>query len=563
VIGVIPKEHETGTVEEFFQLFKTPWELYRAGESYDVVLASGAAPEGVTAKLVLVYGSNVHCIDRETGAVQVARLQNAKLDWRGNQIPLYGQLLTFKPTGRPTICTTTASEVAAIEVEPKNPRIIRLGYDLFEEIAFLLTAGQPVENALVATLDLHIALLRNLILGSGVPLIEIPPAPAGYDFAACLTHDIDFVGIRRHKFDHTMWGFLYRSTLGAAWNSVRGKVSLRRLMECWKAAVKLPFVYLGWARDFWMPFEWYLEVEKNLSPTYFFIPFKRRRGDKVTVSHAERRGCAYDITDIPDWIARLQAEGCEIGVHGIDAWHSIEMGREELNRVASVAGKGELGMRSHWLLSDGNTYRVLEQAGYSYDSTCGYNETPGYRSGTTQVFRPPGARKLLELPMHIQDGALFLPGRLGLSETEAERRCEAFVESAQKGGGVLTVLWHDRSHGPERFWGDFYVELIKMLKARKAWFGTAAQVVAWFRKRREVTFQSIRGADAMRRIYLCGTPGQVIPPFRVRIHATGSHDGAETRTVDVAWDGDSDFDPQPVVSSSVRDTTRSVAANAA
>ncbi len=562
VIGVVPRELETQAIEEFFQLFKTPWELYRAGEPYDVVLASGEVPEGATAQLILAYGSSLRRIDQETGAVQVARLQKAKLDWRGNQIPLYGQLLTFESTGRPVICTTTASEVAAMEVAESDPRIIRLGYDLFSEIAFLLTEGQPVANALVPTLDLHIMLLRDLMLDSGVSVIEIPPVPAGHDFAVCLTHDIDFVGIRQHKFDHTMWGFLYRSTLGAARNFVRGKVSFRRLIECWKAAVTLPFVYLGWARDFWMPFEWYLKVEKNLAPTYFLIPFKRRQGDKVTVSHAERRGCAYDITDIPDWVARLQVEGCEIGVHGIDSWHSVEKGREERNRVANVAGESEMGMRSHWLLHDENTYRVLERAGYSYDSTCGYNETPGYRSGTTQVFRPPGTRKLLELPMHIQDGALFYPRRLGLSETEAGQQCQVFIESAQKHGGVLTVLWHDRSHGPERYWGDFYLELVQMLKARKAWFATALQVVTWFRKRREVTFQSVRGADAMRLLHPGATQRTVVPPFRVRIHTAGRH-GAETRTFDVAWDGDSDFDPQVVAGSCLRGNARSVPANAA
>jgi len=32
-----------------------------------------------------------------------------------------------------------------------------------------------------------------------------------------------------------------------------------------------------------MPFEWYLQVEKDLSPTWFFIPFKGRPGDKVSV----------------------------------------------------------------------------------------------------------------------------------------------------------------------------------------------------------------------------------------------------------------------------------------
>jgi len=297
-----------------------------------------------------------------------------------------------------------------------------------------------------------------------------------------------------------------------------------------------------------MPFEWYLDVEKNLSATYFLIPFKRRRGDKVTVSHAERRGSAYDITDIPDWVARLQAEGCEIGVHGIDAWHSIEKGREELNRVASVAGTSKLGMRSHWLLRDGNTYRVLEQAGYRYDSTCGYNETPGYRSGTTQVFRPPGARELLELPMHIQDGALFYPKRLGMSEAEAWRRCEAFIANAEKLGGVLTVLWHDRSPAPERFWGDFYVRLVDELKSRRAWFGAGEQVVTWFRERRDITFERVNDAEGNGHIRLRGRKRSIAPPLRVRIHSPADSAGAgrNQKVSDLAWDGRGEFDPRPV-----------------
>ena len=36
----------------------------------------------------------------------------------------------------------------------------------------------------------------------------------------------------------------------------------------------------------------------------------------------------------------------------------------------------------HWLLHDANTPSVLDEAGYAYDSTVGYNETIGYRAGT-------------------------------------------------------------------------------------------------------------------------------------------------------------------------------------
>jgi hypothetical protein len=548
VIGVIANEHERAAVEEFFQLFKTPWEFHREGETYDVVLVSGDLPQGVRARLILVFGSEVSRTDRAASAVPLARHLGAKLDWRGSQIPLCGHLLTFERDGRPVICTTATAEAAGMEFERGNPRLIRLGYDLFAEMLVLLTAGQPVEHAAAPTLDLHIALLRELILGSGVSLLEIPPTPAGHDFAVCLTHDIDFVGIRRHKLDHTMLGFLHRATLGAAHNFIRGRVSFRHVVRCWKAVATLPFIHLGWAKDYWMPFEWYLKAEENLSPTYFLIPFKHQPGERVKARHARRRASCYDVTEIPEWVARVQAGGGEVGVHGIDAWHSVEKGREELGRVAAVTGggHGEMGIRMHWLLHDLNTCRLLEQAGYGYDSTGGYNERPGYRHGTGQVFRPPGTRTLLELPMHIQDGALFFPQRLGLSEGEARQHCDVFVGNARKLGGVLTLLWHDRSHGPERFWGDFYVELIQKLKSHKAWFGTAGQVVGWFRKRRAVTFRVVRGEDGSRQVRVCGDGRAVTPPFCVRMQSAGSR-GAAPQTVDHVWDGGADFELQPAV----------------
>ena len=541
MIGVIPQKDEIRVVEEFFQLFKTPWEMYRAGVSYDVVLATVGAVPGVDARLVLVYGSVISSSDEEANLTPRTRRKNVRVAYRKRQFPLYGEVLTFGKAGQHVVCATADSEAVGIETQAAGPRVVRMGYDLFQEVAFLLTVGQPVENAHLPTLELHIGILKDLILNTGIPVLEIPPSPAGYDFAVCLTHDIDFVGIQRHKFDHTMWGFLHRSTLGATRDFVLRKLSFARLVKCWKAAASLPFVYWGWMKDFWMPFDWYLKVEKNLSPTYFFIPFKHRRGDNVSVSHPERRASAYDIADIPGWTARLMAEGCEIGVHGIDAWHSVDKGREELKRVAAVTGRPEMGIRVHWLLRDENTYQVLEDAGYAYDSTAGYNEAPGYRCGTTQTFRPLSARTLLELPLHIQDGALFFPNRLGLSEREAWPRCEAFIDNARQFGGVLTVLWHDRSPGPERFWGDFYVRLVERLKSMEVWFGTASQVVSWFRKRRGVAFERIE-ADGTTRVKLCGLGQRITPPLKVRFYSPASRDNSP-KVTDLVWDGDTDIEP--------------------
>jgi hypothetical protein len=544
LIGIVARADQSDVVAEFFELFKTPWEFYRPGKAYEVVIATTSDIPQVSAKLLLVCGAGNKNIDAHLGVVARGRHQRAILSDQDVLLPIHGHLTTFGEGNKGIPYLASDCGTAGVRFDFSGSALVRLGYDLFDEVRALLAAGQPVEYAHIPSLDLHIRMLRNWILNEGIPLVEIPPVPAGHSFAVCLTHDIDFVGIRNHKFDHTMWGFLYRATVGSVFNLLRGRISLGRLLKTWRAVASLPFVYLGWARDFWEPFSWYLGVEKGLPATYFLIPFKRFAGENVSGPHAARRACAYDVSDLAEQTANLRKQRCEIGVHGIDAWHNAERGREEIARITAATGETSPGIRMHWLLADANSPAVLEQAGYAYDSTCGYNETVGYRAGTGQAFRPLGAQTLLELPLHIQDGALFFPKRLDLSESEAEARCKALIDNAGRLGGVLTVLWHDRSHGPERFWGDFYVRLLGLLKSRDAWFGTGAQVVRWFRKRREVRFVPAEGAEIVR-AHVRYEGEKIHPPLTVRIHTPRRGDRGEapgSTFSDIFWNGESAAD---------------------
>jgi hypothetical protein len=448
-------------------------------------------------------------------------------------LPIYGELLTFVRTGTQEAHIHTAHGPSGVALRRGRTSIVRIGYDLFEEVRSLLSTGQPIEHAGTPTLDLHIEMLRTWILRAGVGLLEVPSTPAGYPFSVCLTHDIDFVGIRNHKFDHSMFGFLIRATFGSIRNVFRGRLSFRKLLQTWRAVASLPFVFLGWARDFWEPFYWYLAVERGLGATYFLIPFKGRAGERHSGAGASRRAATYDVTTIQSAVRTLVNEGCEVGVHGIDAWHSLESGRAERARVMEVSQSAQAGIRMHWLLQDGDTPRLLDQAGYLYDSTGGYNETIGYRHGTAQVFRPIESQTMLELPMHIQDGALFFPERLDLPEPEAWKRCVALISQAKALGGTLTVLWHDRSHGPERYWGDFYVRLVHELQSCGAWFGTGLQVTSWFAARRAIKFERTgTGQDSHVRLR-CDVPAQ--PPFIVRVHH--APDAGAASFVDAPWTG--------------------------
>ena len=522
MIGVIARESERSAVREFFELFKTPWEFFRGECQYDVVLAAKDDTSGISAKLMLFYSSEKTRFDHENGIRIKGKSEKAILEYSGEYFPIYGKFVTFDQKGESLLKVQATSETAGIKIGGNGNRVFRIGFDLFNEIKFLLSQGQPSAYAHIPTLEIHISFLRECIVNSGIPLVEIPPTPAGCDFIACLTHDVDFVGIRRHLFDHTFFGFLYRALLGSLIGAIRGRTSWVKLLKNWGAVAFLPAVYCGVARDFWIDFDRYIALEKGLGSTFFLIPFKKIAGRPMAGKNGRKRASQYDIGDMRKEVEKLTSLGCEVGVHGIDAWCDPDRGCEELKRISCETKESNMGIRMHWLYYGERSAEILEEAGFCYDSSSGYNDEVGFRAGTTQVFRPPGAKKLLELPMHIQDTALFYPRRMGLTEREAMLLADRLLEQMKIFGGVLTINWHDRSLSPERLWDDFYRRLLNKLKGQKIWFGTGLQVVKWFEKRRSANFEEVSFKANQVKLRLRCASDRLTPDLMVRIYKPGA-----------------------------------------
>jgi hypothetical protein len=519
LIGVIAKESESSIVEEFFQLFKTPWEFCREGQSYETVIASAEELPTVDAALIIFYNSSSTQFDVQNELLPELSDENLiSASLLNLYFPVYGKVSAFRGNVHPGLVMEMSQKAVAAEVGFGGKKVIRVGFDLFQEIFLLLTSGQPVEFSHIPTLDLHISVLRQFILDSGMPLIEIPPVPAGYDYACCLTHDIDFAGIRRHKFDYTILGFLYRAIIGSLKKVLKGKRERQKLIENWKAVTLLPAVYMGLADDFWMQFDNYLKIEGGFRSTFFIIPFKNIAGAGHAGGDHLRRAVRYDISDIKPEIRDLLAHGCEIGVHGIDSWIDAEKAGNEFDRIYETAGLPEIGIRMHWLYLNDRSYGIMEKTGYMYDSTSGYNDSVGYRSGTVQVFRPIGLEKLFELPLNVQDTALFYPDRMGLSEDEAWPLIRNLLKNAEMYGGVLTINWHDRSLAPERLWGDFYIKFVETLKHSRAWVDTGSQVVRWFDKRRSASFKEVENSGEKVKISVGSRHYDGVPGLVLRIH---------------------------------------------
>ncbi len=520
MIGVIASPADRDVVSEFFELFKTPWEFYRLDQQYDVLLCAGDGQFDAGAKLVLFYGGRRANFDDQQ---QIRTGQQVKqpciLSYAGYRIPIYGDTVTFSEKRSSLLTAEDSQECAAFLDASGDRTLARIGYDLFREVRTLLTVGQPKANASTPTLDLHIKFLRDLITRCGIELVEIPPVPEGFQFVSCLTHDVDHPSVRQHKLDHTIVGFLLRATFGSLIESILGRLSIRNALRNWVAAVKLPFVYMGLAKDFWRDFaDRYTELENGLPSTFFVIPRKNYAGKRVDGRAAALRASGYEAKELADTINKLRAAGCEVGLHGIDAWLDVGGAREELEEVRRLAGVSEIGVRMHWLYYDEKSPVVLESADAAYDSTIGYNETVGYRAGTTQAYKPLEAERLLELPLHVMDTALFYLSYLGLSPRKASARLRQMADDMAQFGGCLTVNWHDRSLAPERLWGGCYRDLIQELRSRGAWFATAGQATAWFRKRRSATFETDSIEQGPARARVAGDHGANLPGLILRVH---------------------------------------------
>ena len=519
MIGVIANQSESEVVREFFELFKTPWEWCRRGRHYEVLLCAGDSDiSDCSADLTVLYGGRRLPFDAEEGLGIVPREQSSvEVYYSKDRITIYGDFVTFKQaSGQPREAETDPSVVYSHRKGTKA--FARVGYDLFQEVQTLLSAGQPIANASSPALELHIALLRDLIVKSGVALVEVPPVPEGYQFIASLTHDVDHPSIRRHKFDHTTLGFLYRATLGSLAKTWRKQLPVRSLLRNWAAAIKLPFVHLGLAKDFWYEFDRYLHLEEGLPSTFFVIPYGGRPGRLKNAPAPGFRASGYGAADIAEKIRVLLTAGCEIGLHGIDAWLDCSSGRAELDVIRDITGVQSVGVRMHWLYFSEESAIALDEAGADYDSTVGYNETIGYRAGTTQVYKPAGASHLLELPLHIMDTSMFFPAHMNLSASEAHARVARIVDNAVQFGGVVTVNWHDRSISPERCWDGFYIDLVKELRDKGAWFATAADTVAWFRKRRSAVFEFGNGESEMSCLKTIDDEAADLPALQLRVY---------------------------------------------
>jgi hypothetical protein len=164
----------------------------------------------------------------------------------------------------------------------------------------------------------------------------------------------------------------------------------------------------------------------------------------------------------------------EIGLHA-SYTAARNVGQMKAEKV-ELEGLGATlhGQRFHYLRVDPHTnLSAVEDLGFTYDSSLGFSDAPGFRAGIAQPFRPWSLARdapldLVEIPLAVMDVTFAEPRYLGLSVSEAERRLLALLDWAAEHGGGFSILWHtDRfDRASAGGWDALYARLIDAIHTR-------------------------------------------------------------------------------------------------
>ena len=177
-------------------------------------------------------------------------------------------------------------------------------------------------------------------------------------------------------------------------------------------------------------------------------------------------------------------------VHGTyNSFDDAEELKRQKEQVERSSGREVVSIRQHFLHFDIlKTPRAQYKAGFKYDTTMGFNRIVGFRNGLALPFQHYDLEldeplPLLEIPLHIQDGALLMPNNLDLSPSLALKHAQELIDKVEQVNGLVTLLWHP-CYDPVWIW--VYHELLKYIAGKNAWVAPVGEIGSWWERRQKM-----------------------------------------------------------------------------
>jgi hypothetical protein len=173
----------------------------------------------------------------------------------------------------------------------------------------------------------------------------------------------------------------------------------------------------------------------------------------------------YDINDskICALISKIILRGHEIGLHPsydtylnpekllLEAQTLRQVLQERLNLALSFGGRQHY---LRWQATD--SWQHWEDAGLSYDSSVGFAEYSGFRSGVCYEYSTFNLisrqqLKLKEFPLIVMETSIFCSTYMNLDLDSAHQMIEKLKDRCKLFNGIFTMLWHNSELFKEKY----------------------------------------------------------------------------------------------------------------
>lgn len=197
-------------------------------------------------------------------------------------------------------------------------------------------------------------------------------------------------------------------------------------------------------------FDWYMDVcESQDKKAYFYFLASPGLWDVDAAYNLESKR-------MQGLLSRIHSRGHTIGLHGSYNSYSdaalLTTERQRLQNACEMAGVNQhiVHSRQHYLRWRADTTPDCQMAaGLLFDSTVGFADRPGFRSGTSRNFKMWSWREMAPLcleqqPLVLMEGTLISGVYLPLTEEkDIAETIQKYKDRSLLSGGNFMFLWHN------------------------------------------------------------------------------------------------------------------------
>ncbi len=220
------------------------------------------------------------------------------------------------------------------------------------------------------------------------------------------------------------------------------------------------------------------------SAFYFMTEAKDRDSIRYRIKSSKMKNLLND----------LHRSQFEIGLHSSYYCDSKNRYDKEKQVIEKIIDDEVVGNRNHYLRAVfPESWQRLADAGFEYDTTLGYSDEIGYRSGYSgayDVYFSDSESSLVEIPLTVMDSFF---GEVPTEDDYQEKMeiLEDLIYDAEENNGTICTLWH-QSSWDEKYYGKLsllYESFVLICSHKRAFIASPRELVSW--KKARDSFQII------------------------------------------------------------------------